>query len=363
MLVRGIKPFTIFEELQEIGLFKAFPFTDKMPDIETIDLDKFFLYWEIFFVGQTSEDDVKDVFMFYYEDEYLIEKISFADFFTEDKALTKYKIIEHQKISIEKLRSQTTEMIEKLGININIATAEKTALPNIIEIPATKKVEIPIQTIIKESTETSSKPIESIKVSSAKLDELINLVSELVTLNSGMEILAKEIKHERLLRDIKEVTKLSKRFRDNALELRLVPIETMMIKFKRMIRDLSIKLNKSVEFIIEGSKTELDKNIIDKLEAPLMHIIRNAIDHAIEPQEERIALNKPETGVIRLIAFYSGANVFIQIQDDGRGIDTEMIRQKAIEKNIIAHNQVLTEKEIYEIIFLPGFSTSKNLTE
>jgi len=347
VLERGIKPFAIFEELDEIGKFKTFPFTDKMPDIDNIDLNKFFLFWEIFFVGKVQHEDIKDIFMFYYHNEYTIEEITISDFFEKDSIFKNFISIIQNKTSIENLRNEIQKCLTNIGIVENKTIENK----QIIKINNEK------------NNQTTYQPIEGIKVSSKKLDDLINLVSELVTLNSGLEIIVKDIKNDQLLRSIKEVSKLSKRFRDNALELRLVPIETLMVKFKRLIRDLSLKLGKSVDFVIEGSKTELDKNIIDKLEAPLMHIIRNSLDHGIELPSERIKFNKPQAGIIRIIAFYSGANVFIQVQDDGCGINPETIRQKAIEKKIITENQQLSEKEIYDIIFLPGFSTSKNLTD
>jgi len=349
VLERGIKPFSVFEELDEIGKFKTFPFTEKMPDIEDIDLDKFFLFWEIFFVGNVKLEDVKDIFMFYYESEYSIEVIEYKEFSENDLIFKNFKSIIENKISIENLRKEIKNCLANIGI-----VEQETIKIKVADIKKNEVTNINIE---------AYKPIESIKVSSKKLDDLINLVSELVTLNSGLEIIAKELNNENLLRGIKEVTKLSKRFRDNALELRLVPIESLMVKFKRLIRDLSLKLGKQVDFIIEGSKTELDKNIIDKLEAPLMHIIRNSLDHGIEYQDERERLNKPKTGIIRIIAFYSGANVFIQVQDDGKGINPEMIRKKAIEKNIITENQNLTEKEIYDIIFLPGFTTTQSVTD
>jgi len=151
--------------------------------------------------------------------------------------------------------------------------------------------------------------------------------------------------------------------RENALDLRLVAINELTIKLHRLIRDVSKKLDKEIHFITEGTDTELDKTIIDNLEEPLMHIIRNSLDHGIEDKETRLKMHKPVTGVIRLIAYYSGTYVFIQIQDDGMGMDLKTIKQKAIEKGFISANAQLTHRELYDLVFLPGISTAKKVSK
>jgi len=345
VLKRGIKPFDIFEELLEIGTYKAFPFTEKITNLDTLDVTDFFLYWEIFYVSKKELNDVKDIFMFYYDTEYEIIELSFKDFFYNQHLFNKFKIINSGQVSFVELQNSIREILKSLSVIIENIEQKN------IEIEPSKSIQIETQSV------------ESIRVSSTKLDELINLVSELVTLNSGLEIIAKQIGNDLLLKKLNEVTKLSKKFRDNALDLRLIPVSILIVKFKRLVRDLSLKLNKNIEFIVEGADTQLDKNIIDKIEAPLMHIIRNSIDHGIEDADERKLNNKPNEGIIRFIAFYSGANVFIQIQDDGKGIDLDRIKQKAIEKNLVTENSNLTEKELIEIIFTAGFSTAQSLTE
>jgi two-component system chemotaxis sensor kinase CheA len=168
---------------------------------------------------------------------------------------------------------------------------------------------------------------------------------------------------EKLLHTVKELSKISRNFRDEILSARLVPIEVLITSMQRLVRDTSKKVGKEIELITEGLKTELDKNIINKLENPLMHVIRNCIDHGIEMPEERVKNHKKNKGVIRFIAFYSGASVFIQIQDDGKGINPKVIFNKAVSKGIIRHDDVLTTKQIYELTFLPGFSTATEVTE
>lgn len=202
----------------------------------------------------------------------------------------------------------------------------------------------------------------TIKVDATKLDELVTLVSELVTLNSRLQLEANNSDNDELKKTVKSVSKLSKRFRDNALELRLIPVKVLELKMQRLIRDLSKQLSKDIKFIVDGTSTELDKNIIARLESPIMHILRNSIDHGLESAEERISLGKPKEGVVKFISFYSGSNVFIQIQDDGKGIDPEKIKSKAIEKGLIDPSVTLEKSEVFKLLFRPGFSTASEIT-
>jgi two-component system chemotaxis sensor kinase CheA len=201
-----------------------------------------------------------------------------------------------------------------------------------------------------------------IKVASEKLDELMNLVSELVTTKAELMLEIEPLENEKLNGITEKIEKITTGLRNNALNIRLIPIESVLLRFERLVRDLAFELGKKIEFITEGTDTELDKNIIDNLSVPLMHIVRNAIDHGIENEEKRQKLGKKEIGIIRFIAFYSGANVLIQIQDDGAGINPSEIKLKAIEKGYITKEQNLTTKEIYDLIFLPGFSTAQTIT-
>ena len=147
------------------------------------------------------------------------------------------------------------------------------------------------------------------------------------------------------------------------MEMTLIQISNLFRRFNRVTRDISSQLGKSVKFITEGGETELDKKIIDSLADPLMHLIRNSLDHGIESREERIKLGKPEKGTIKVSSFYSGAKVYIQIEDDGRGIDAKKIREKAITNRLISKDDNLSEKEIYDLIFVPGFSLAESVTD
>ena len=202
----------------------------------------------------------------------------------------------------------------------------------------------------------------TIQVSSQKLDELMNLVSELVISAASLEAYGSRFKDTRLNNSIENLEKLTKKFRNNALDLRLIPVGTLLNKFKRQVRDLSKSLGKSVNLIIDGQDIEIDKTILKSIENPLMHIIRNSIDHGIEPSDERMHKGKKAEGQLKISAFYSGANVVIQIQDDGRGINLDRVRECAIKKGYIQSDQPISNQELLHLILEPGFTTSDNIS-
>ena len=202
----------------------------------------------------------------------------------------------------------------------------------------------------------------TIRVPAARLDRLVNMVGELVTVQSRLSQLAAQVNDADLVLVAEEVERLTAELRDNTMSIRMLPIGNTFSNFKRLVRDLSEELGKRIDLVTEGAETELDKTVIEKLNDPLIHLIRNSIDHGIESPAVREQKGKPKAGTIRLTAEHAGAHVLIAIIDDGAGIDAEAIRRKAIEKNIISADDNLTEKELYALIFAPGFSMAKTIT-
>ncbi|MEA3504096.1 MAG: chemotaxis protein CheA, partial [Bacteroidota bacterium] len=203
----------------------------------------------------------------------------------------------------------------------------------------------------------------SIRVDSNKIDELINIVSELVTVQARLNLLS-ENSVDSELKDVSEaIEKITRNLRNNAFEISLVAIKSIKIRFSRLVRDLSMELNKNIVFETKGDETELDKSIVEKLTDPLLHIFRNCIDHGIESEKERLAAGKPAVGTILMNSYYSGSEVHIRIQDDGRGIDPDKIKQKAIDKAVIAKNTDLSKHQIFDLLFIPGFSTAKTVSD
>ncbi len=208
-------------------------------------------------------------------------------------------------------------------------------------------------------------PVEvasSIRVAAEKLDNLVDLVGELVIVQAQISQVVGERSDPVLTALSEELERLSDALRDSTLGIRMLPIGTTFSKFRRLVRDLSAEFGKDITLATRGAETELDKTVIERLGDPLMHLLRNSIDHGIEPPQDRLAAGKPAQGTILLEAEHSGGEVLIRITDDGRGMDPEAIRAKAVEKGLIAADADLSEKELFKLIFEPGFSTAKKLT-
>ena len=325
--LNGSNPLFLLEDLSELGSIKVIVDTSKVPSVVSIDPLNCYIGWEVLLVTEETEEEIKDVFMFV-EDEcsLVIDKIYNGDIFLDE---TFSEILNDDNLSFKELRKA-----------IDLDKEEK------------KKVS------------TSSKKAENtIRINSDKVDELMNLVSQLVTTQASLSLLSENMELPELDEIAENVEKLSRQLRDNAFGMSLIPINTMLVRFKRMIRDISSSLNKDVDFVIEGGDTELDKTIIEKITDPLMHILRNSMDHGIESTDKRIAAGKPTKGTVIFKAYYSGAYVNIEVKDDGAGIDPERIRNKAIEKGVISADAVLTEQETYGLLFAAGFSTAEQVTD
>jgi two-component system chemotaxis sensor kinase CheA len=214
---------------------------------------------------------------------------------------------------------------------------------------------------------------ETIRISTKKIDEVMALSEELILernflLNLFPKIEEKYPKDEDVSRAsevVANIDKIISMLRFSIMKMRMIPLKTIFSKFPGTVRNIARQFGKKVELITEGEDTEVDRNIVDEIEEPIIHLIRNSIDHGIEKPEERIALGKPPEGKIVLRAYYEGENVVIEVEDDGKGIDPEIIRRKAVEKGFITEEQAnsMTEKDIINLIFIPGFSSKDVATE
>ena len=209
----------------------------------------------------------------------------------------------------------------------------------------------------------SPEKASSIRVSATKLDDLVNLVGELVTVQAWLSELAARRDDSDLSAVSEKIERLASALRENSIGMRMMRVRGTFEKFRRLVHDLARSLGKNVELKIEGAETELDKSVIDQLSDPLMHLIRNSMDHGIGSPEDRAARGKTAKATIRLAARYLGACVLISVSDDGRGIDTEAVRAKAIERSLINPDAALSEAEVYALLFQPGFSTAREVTD
>ena len=204
-----------------------------------------------------------------------------------------------------------------------------------------------------------------VKLDTEKLDSLVNLVGELVIAQSMVvqNPDVQSINSLQLLRCLRQLSRVTTELQRNAMSLRMVPIRNLFQKMGRLVRDLGVSQNKQVQLVLEGEDTELDRNIVEKMGDPLIHMIRNSVDHGLEGPDERVANGKPAMGTVRLSASHQRGGIVIRIQDDGRGLNTDRILAKAVERGLVRPNAGLSESEIHALIFLPGFSTAEAITD
>ena len=205
----------------------------------------------------------------------------------------------------------------------------------------------------------------SVRVTTGRLDSLINMVGELVIAQSmtSQDPDVDSGRRPRLARNVSRTSKIIRELQDLTMALRMVPLKATFQKMQRLVRDLARKSGKAVQFLTEGDDTEIDRNMVEALNDPLVHMIRNAVDHGLESAEERKAAGKPETGSVRLRAYHSAGNVVIELSDDGKGLDRGKILRKAVERNLVAPDANLSDAEAVALIFLPGFSTADKITD
>jgi two-component system chemotaxis sensor kinase CheA len=339
----GTNPLFLMDEMATLGEMKPLPNVDRVPQMKEMDPTNCYTYWEILLATKEDENAIHDVFIFV-EDQSKIEI---------------HKIADYNLLKNDDFRKEVDKQVD-LNTDIGIDTVR-----SIVKTLEGGEKEKKAKSQKKKSANGNGKEntISSIRVASEKIDHMMNLVSELVTTQARLTLEAEKKDDGELTTIAENVQKLSRQLRDTAFDIALVPVETMLTRFQRLVRDLSNNLNKKVQFTAEGTETELDKNIIETLTDPLLHILRNCIDHGIETPEERKQKGKPEEGKILMKAFHSGASIHIQIHDDGKGIDAEKIRQKAIERDIITGDEELSKKEIFELLFRAGFSTSDDVTD
>ncbi len=352
----GINPKLLIEELTEMGKCTAIPQTDGVPPLDEIEPETFYLYWDIFITTTEPEEHIKDVFIFVEdESEIIIEEVDAEDTDYEEECLKLGEILlEKHDLTPEDLNRALSQQ-KRLG---ELLVESKLVDEGKVKAAIEEQTQIKQ---LREQRKTQDK-MTSIRVGSDKLDALVDLVGELVTIQARLTQYAMRDNTQELKGITEEVERLTTGLRDNALSMRMLPIGTTFSKFKRLVRDLSQSLGKDVVLTTEGGETELDKTVIESLDDPMVHIIRNCIDHGIESPEAREASGKKRQGEVHLSAVHSGDSVLIRISDNGAGLDTEAILQKARSRGIISQDADLNKKDIFALIFEPGFSTAKQVT-
>jgi two-component system, chemotaxis family, sensor kinase CheA len=259
--------------------------------------------------------------------------------------------------------SEVSEVLVTEGMNVGTVSVADDALETPEQIITDSKT----QTKEKEELDGNKKKqrSKSIRVDIEKLDQLMNLFSELIIDRGRLEQIARKSQLSDLTETVEHMTRISTDLQGLILNMRMVPVEQVFNRFPRMIRDLAKELNKKIQLVVEGEETELDRTVIDEIGDPLVHLLRNALDHGLESTEERIATNKPEEGKVLLKAYHSGNHVFIEVSDDGKGINRDKVLNKAIERSVITleEAETLTDQQVYSLIMSSGFSTADKISD
>ncbi|MBJ6752457.1 chemotaxis protein CheA [Geomonas anaerohicana] len=362
IFANGVNPLSLLRELQDLGPCRIVANTCDMQPLDALDPERCYLYWDVVLSTSAGRDSIDDVFIFVTDSCELT--VTVVDDGTMNETGGGYKKL--GEILIERGDLTPQQMDELLGKQKKFGElALEAGLVNAATITSALVEQQHVKEMRQErqaQTQTQE-AASSIRVSADKLDLLVNLVGELVTVQARLSLVAQELKrHSELVSVAEEVERLTNDLRDNALDIRMLPIGATFSKFKRLVRDLSAELGKEIELTTEGADTELDKTVIEKLNDPLVHIIRNSIDHGVETPQERLAKGKPRSGSLHLAAVHSGDSVLITIRDDGAGLNVDAIRAKAIERKIIPAGADLPDRDIWQLIFAPGFSTAAKVT-
>ncbi|MEK9835713.1 MAG: chemotaxis protein CheA [Deltaproteobacteria bacterium] len=350
LLQEGGDPLLLLKDLHELGECIVTAHVHSIPQLEILDPSKLYLHWSVLLNTEKSEEDLENVLMFFLEEEGVtIRRIQGPP--KETKA--KQKINQGEDLPVQEDATETKDLPSKE----NKETVQ----------PQTQKIEKPAQP--RPQVQKKEDSGGSIHVSNFKLDKLMNLVGETVINQARLKELGQEFRTlnrklgDRYQQIIDDSDIVVRELQDQVMNIRMVPIKGAFLPLQRIVRDYSVKSGKKIKLEISGGETELDKTVSEKLGGPLKHLIRNAMDHGIELQEERVKNGKTPEGKIELKAFHSEGHVFIEVQDDGAGIDAEKIKDIARSKQLLDDETELSEEEAFQLLFLPGFSTSESISD
>jgi two-component system chemotaxis sensor kinase CheA len=357
LLQDGTNPLALWSELLALGSGEVVAHTDRIPDLDALDPEGCYTSWDAILTTARGENAIRDVFIFV-EDRGELRVARIDDGGVDDARaeLLGEILLARGAVQPEALREALSarprlgEVLQERGLVT--AGAVDAALAE--------------QRVVRKARAGRSaggdEAGSSVRVGAEKLDGLVDLVGELVIAQARLSQIAASRDDAEIVAIAEDVERLTASLRDNALNLRMVPIGSTFGRFKRLVHDLSAELGKQIELVTEGAETELDKTVIERLGDPLVHLIRNSCDHGLESPAARVAAGKAPAGKVRLAAFQSGPNVIIEIEDDGAGLDAEAIRAKAVARGLIEAEARLSDAELFPLVFLPGFSTAQTVS-
>jgi two-component system chemotaxis sensor kinase CheA len=322
----GIEPSDFIDYLDKIGEIKKVEFdSSKIPDFNELSPKDCFLKIKLEIDTKEDEDKIRDIF-------------DIAKEFVE--------------LKIEKAKAVSKQDILK--------SEEPPAKP--LPVPAPTKKVVPAKTGEKKTADKKTAVSQSIRVDANKIDQLINQIGEMVIANANVIEKASRVKNSELIESVSIVSRMLENIRESAMKIRMVQIGETFNRFKRIVRDVSKELGKDIDLVIQGAETELDKTVTEKITDPLIHLVRNAVDHGVEAPEDRVLKGKNAKGTLILKAYHDAGNIAIEIVDDGKGLNEEVLLRKGIEKGLVDPNATLSKKDIYGLILQAGFSTAEKIT-
>ena len=336
----GTNPLALLAELRDLGEARVVADASRVPPLSQIEPTDHYLAWDVTLTTDQGRGAIEDVFIF---------------------------VMDEMNLSIEPLDASNADAVVADQTGPAEVVAEG---PSILpQTAAPAQVAAPVQSSAPTAPDAAeagvaktAKPSESVRVPADRLDELMDRVGELVIAQSRLSQIANSGVDTALRAVSEEIERLSGELRDTMMVLRMVPVATLFGRFRRLVHDLARETGKVIELSTDGETTEIDKTVIERLADPLVHLIRNAADHGLETAEDRAAAGKPATGRIRLSAHQSGGEVVITIRDDGRGIDRDRVRAKAEAQGLIEPGAALSDHDLLQMIFHPGFSTAAAVT-
>ncbi|MFN3077809.1 MAG: chemotaxis protein CheW [Alphaproteobacteria bacterium] len=350
----GTRPLLLLEELRALGHCDVTALTDDIPPLDEIDPTACYMAWDVLLTTSQPREKIEDVFLFVADQSELqIERLPELEPGDTGRRLGEI-LVERGDIAAEVL-TETLEKQERIG---NLLVREGKISSDRLQSALAEQQHL--NEVAQNRQVTSA--VTSIRVPARRLDELMDQVGELVIAQARL-LQTAAASDDLVLKSVtEEIGRLVSGLRDTTMSIRMLPIGNLFNKFRRVVHDLSSELGKNVEMTMSGEETELDKTVIENLNDPLVHLVRNAIDHGIEDAATRAQRGKPMNGRIHLAAVHSGAQVLITISDDGDGLDREAIRARAEERGLVTAGQELTDSELFAFVFQPGFSTNRVVT-
>ncbi|MFF5296836.1 chemotaxis protein CheA [Paractinoplanes globisporus] len=358
-LRNGMDPLSLLRYLTSLGTIDRIAVDDSaLPEASDLDPETNYLAFEAELSTEAPKSEIESVFDFVRDDsdiritpldsgefvgriESMPDRDRIGDVLQESGAVTPGEIDEALRIQRERTRDSGPVPIGQVLIEEGIAPSA------VVEAALSKQ---------RRTADTRSGDTQTIRIDAGRLDRLIDLVGELVIAQAGISV------NDHLSEAQGEVTRLIDEVRHSALALRMVPIGMTLRRFERVVRDVCVTLGKEVHLTITGGDAEMDKALVERISDPLLHLVRNSLDHGIESPSDRVEAGKPAQGQLRLNAYHDAGNIVIEVSDDGRGLDRDRILAKAVDRGLVAAGATLTDHEVYDLIFEPGFSTAEKIS-